>query len=403
MTDVTITLRSDGSSDPVELITGESHTLAVISPVTMVRFFGPMFAAEKCFVRQSALRGIRDLRKIYVRSIGGEVLVIGHSDAPGGAAGDMSLSLGRARSLAAFLTEDVDAWMDFFGDDPPAGKTWGIEEIVLMLRMLPREDAPYFTNTVGAADAIAAFEADHGMQETGEASESVLRAIIEAYMHLDGTPLPPETKVIAHGCGEAFPLGGDPARDRRIEVILFHRQIDPEPAGEMSTDEYEEWLEAITEEHQLGVDEDRQEYLELRLHDESRKPMARTRYRVIIGKERPIVGTSGHDGRVFIALPAFCPEFITVQWGEHDVLEYAYDLEVIPECSSGDGMQQDAARLHNLGYAPLVDLEAAVRQFQIDYGVDHDPILGLVAGELPPATRALLTEIWEERELDASK
>jgi hypothetical protein len=120
-----------------------------------------MFASEKCFVLPTALRGVRDLRRIYAESIGGEVLVVGHTDATGSTDYNESLSLGRARSLAAFLTDDVDGWLTFFGEHPPAGVRWGKEEIVHMLGVLPQRGDPYFHPANGASDAIEAFEVAH--------------------------------------------------------------------------------------------------------------------------------------------------------------------------------------------------------------------------------------------------
>lgn len=401
MTDVNVKLGPDGSSRPITLETCTSHKLILSFSVTLIRFFGPMFASERCFVLPTALRGIRDLRRIYAESIGGEVLVVGHTDATGDTEYNNALSAGRARSLASFLTDDVDGWLAFFGEQPPAGRSWGTEEIVQMLGVLPPGADPYFHTGVGAADAIEAFEVAHGMDPSSTVTDAFLRALITDYMGLDGTSLPPETKVVPRGCGKAFPLGQTRADDRRTEVFFFHGRIRPEPSGETSTAEYAEWLAAVTDERRLGIDNDAQEYLELRLHDEHRKPMSRAPFRVFIDKGAPVTGISGHDGLVFVKLPDFCPEFVTVQWGQHPVFDYAYELEIVPECSPGESTEQDVARLHNLGYAPFVDLEAAVRQFQIDYGVDDDPILGLEDGRLPPNTRARLDEIWDERELDA--
>jgi hypothetical protein len=271
-----------------------------------------------------------------------------------------------------------------------------------MLSTLPADGDPYFVPYTGVADAIRAFEADHGMEPSGKVSDDMLRALIQDYMAHDGTTLPPDTEVVFHGCGESFSLDGDPDLDRRTEVFIFHRTIKPKPASETSATEYAQWRDAVTEAHHLGVDTDSHEYLELRLHDEDRHPMARVPFRITVGDQPPITGRSGHDGLVFVKLPEFCPEFIRVEWGEHPVFDYAHDQDIIPECSPGESLQQDTARLHNLGYAPFVDLEAAVRQFQVDYGVDHEPIAGLVDGALPPDTRARLDEIWAERQIDAS-
>ena len=271
-----------------------------------------------------------------------------------------------------------------------------------MLGVLPEGGEPYFSAERGSSDAIRRFQEAMGMDPNGHADEDVLREVVSQYLALDGTSLPPETTVVAHGCGEAHPLGGPTDEDRRVDIFIFHPTIDPAPASEVSADEYPQWVEAATAFHEIGVDHDASDHLELRLHDADSDPMPQAPFRVRIGKEPPITGISDDDGFVFLKMPPQCPESIHVEWGDHPHFDYEYSLDVFPACSPADPTSRAITRLNNLGYAPLVDLEAAVRQFQADYRVDHEPIQGLVDGALPPATQARIDEIWD-RQTNASR
>ncbi len=400
-TKIVVQRDSSGAIAPLTLRTGVAHLVEIPSGVTRVHFAGPAFAVDKCMLLPAATEGIRGLRTIFGESPGAQVLVIGHTDDSGSTDHNRTLSLARARSIAAFLTDDVDTWLEFFSNDPPGGDRWGMEEVIHMLSVLPVGEEPFFSEGQGSADAIRRFQEATGMDPNGHADDDVHRELVTRYMALDGTSLPADTTVVAHGCGESHPLGGPTAEDRRVEVLLFHPQIEPTPASETSTDEYPQWLEAVTQERDIEVGLDPAEHLELRLHDADRNPMPQTPFRVRVAGMDPVVGVSDDEGFVFIRLPPACPESILVEWGDDPILGLEYAVDVFPSCSPGDPLSRAIARLNNLGYSPLIDLEAAVRHFQLDYRVDDNPIQGLVDGGLPPQTQQKLDAIWDERRGDA--
>jgi hypothetical protein len=142
--------------------------------------------------------------------------------------------------------------------------------------------------------------------------------------------------------------------------------------------------------------------LRFRLFDGARKAMPNSTYQVNFGGGSAIEGTSDGEGRADVELPAFCPIKVTIRWGEHAFLNFAFTHDIFPDCSSGDQRQLLIARLTNLGYSAELDLDAAVRAFQFDYQVDAAPSpVGLLGEELPPASQAKLEAIYGEP-LDAA-
>jgi len=82
--------------------------------VTLVRLFGMLFPLNKAFLLPSAFEGIRLLKKIYVSMEGSKVLVVGHTDTTGLASRNRSLSLQRAEAVIQFMTDDAEAWLQYY-------------------------------------------------------------------------------------------------------------------------------------------------------------------------------------------------------------------------------------------------------------------------------------------------
>jgi hypothetical protein len=142
--------------------------------------------------------------------------------------------------------------------------------------------------------------------------------------------------------------------------------------------------------------------LRLRLFDDQRAPLADAPFRVTFGPDDVIEGTASGNAIAYAELPSFCPVKVTVEWGKHPVFEYAFSLDVYPECGTGDAVSNLVARLTNLGYPAESDLENAAKSFQLHYGVDADPEpAGLLLGLLPRASQTKLDEIFGTA-LDAS-
>jgi hypothetical protein len=118
----------------------------------------------------------------------------------------------------------------------------------------------------------------------------------------------------------------------------------------------------------------------------------------------PQVREADGDGFASFDMPPACPAFVLVEWTIESASEpYRFSKRVVPQCNEGTEDHQARSRLHNIGYEMDWPLEVAVSCFQADYRVDHLPQpLGLENGKLPPATAALLEDIYIARDCDAT-
>jgi hypothetical protein len=104
---------------------------------------------------------------------------------------------------------------------------------------------------------------------------------------------------------------------------------------------------------------------------------------------------SDAEGWIHVELPPACPETVVVRWGSAGE-GFSYERPIVVDCLAGNDQRNLRAMLHNIGYDRALDLEVAVKRFQGHYGVDsHPEPLGLVAGDVPPATRQRLVAIYE--------
>ena len=243
----------------VSLPTGQAHRITLVRSVERVRLVGMFFDLNKCFLLPSAMHGIRELKNQYDKHPDNNILVVGHTDTSGRDAYNLALSLERARAMAAYLTDDVAAWEVFFGTDQPQEKRWGHLEVQQMLTALPQGESPFLDTTPNGVDdvrshaAVKKFQQVHSLTDDGIAGPITRRALIAAYMGLDGTTLPPSATLTTHGCGENFPVDetGDDARsseNRRVEVFFFEGPIHPPPSGPTSgrgSTDYPRWLKQV--------------------------------------------------------------------------------------------------------------------------------------------------------------
>ena len=399
----------------IELVTGEEHVLVVVASTMRVRLVGMFFDLNKCFLLPSAMRGIRKIKTEYDVHPGCNLLVVGHTDTSGGASENLTLSLERADAVAAFLTDAVGAWESYFAASKPETKRWGTREVQRMLTVLPDGEVSYYQGEPNGVEdgkhsaAVRAFQGAQGLTVDGIAGPLTRRALIREYMALDGTTLPRGTTLTTHGCGENFPADdtGDGVRDpdnRRVEIFFFDGPIKPPPASKVSpagATDYPQWLAQVEETIDVSDHDDDGDSLMIRLHDENSTPMTDVQFCVAISGQPNITDTSA-DGFVTVAMPPVCPERITVSWGgPRGDGTYLFSRTLIPDCGAGNRSQQSRAKLSNLGYPSATDEEfaAAARAFQYDYQIRED---GLVQGDLPPASRAILDDIYDG-ELDATR
>lgn len=235
-------------------------TLVLWKPLTRVRLFGMHFDTSKCFLRETAMRGIRSVVDVYKAIPSGKLLIVGHTDTAGEKDYNIDLSVERAASVRAFLTDDVAAWEAWFDAGKPNEKRWGQKEVRYMIAALPCEQ------TVSGFQQWSNGARGTSLAVDGDAGPKTRKALIEAYMALDGTTLPDGIGVEIHGCGELFPLSdsGDAfgkdattaAEDRRVEIFCFDDEIHPPVPGEKATEgepEYAQWKTQVTDNIDLGA------------------------------------------------------------------------------------------------------------------------------------------------------
>lgn len=226
------------------------------------------FNTNKAFLLPTAVTGLIQLRQLYAKSSPSELLVVGHADTKGGARFNDALSLERARSVIAYLKDDVDAWLAFYDAGVDKKKRWGKAEDRMMLVALPD-----FATKRRGEDAVRWFQETRALTVDGKAGPKTRRQLITEYMALDGVSLKDagrDIEATPHGCGEHFPLDvtgasldeapqdakRDPG-DRRVELFFFDGEfgIVPSPPGENSragSPQYRKWRSSVSETHDLS-------------------------------------------------------------------------------------------------------------------------------------------------------
>jgi outer membrane protein OmpA-like peptidoglycan-associated protein len=245
----------------VQVRAGRLHTIVVQPRVSCARRLELLFDTNKSFLLPSALDHIRAIRKLYDKRPRAKVLIVGHTDTTGEPDVNDPLSLNRAKAVKAYLRDDLETWLDFYGDHMHAKARWGPHEDHLMLQAVLAESGEELTDT-----PVRHFQATRGLEPDNKLGPNTREAIIVEYMSLDGTTLPEGIDPIPHGCGENFPLdkeeGQDQktahAHDRRVELFFFDGDLGvlPPPQGDISgpdTPEYPSWRRRSSETHRLVV------------------------------------------------------------------------------------------------------------------------------------------------------
>src|SRR5262249_2288873 len=196
------------------------------------RLSGIHFETNKTFLLPSAMTGIRQLASIYKSFGTPSVLVTGHTDTVGDAEYNRGLSVERAESIAAFLVDDVDRWMQNYKPQKHSA-AWGVREDQLMLATLPQGGTPFYGGKIdgqagsGTQTAYKSFQSSKGLPQSGRGDDATRRALIADYMAIDGTSLPKGSPTpLTHGCGLthlAEPTGPNVDRDAhpRLQPFLF--------------------------------------------------------------------------------------------------------------------------------------------------------------------------------------
>ncbi|HEV8323606.1 MAG TPA: peptidoglycan-binding protein [Myxococcota bacterium] len=217
---------------------GRPAIVAMPGKSVRARLTGMLFDNDKTFLLPSAIPGMKGLKKIYDQYAMLRVLVSGHADQKGGADYNVALSGERAKSVAAYLKDEVDRWLFWYESSRPPNRRWGSREDQHMLAALGFYEGP--VNGVDdekSRAAVGKFQETRGLSADGKAGPITRRALVSGYMKQPDTSLPPGATVETHGCGEYHPeVPGGPdavdARNRRVEIFFFEGAVAPAPRAD---------------------------------------------------------------------------------------------------------------------------------------------------------------------------
>lgn len=284
---------------PLPLDADRRVTISVQPFVALGRMVGMFFDTDRDFPLPVAREAFVELRGLYDSYAPCDVLIAGHTDTSGQPDHNETLSLQRADAVRAFLTDDVDAWLEHYERNDRA---WESSEDTHMLSVL--DD---FDTRPSGQNAIRWFQETRGLTVDGDAGPQTRRQLITEYMARDGTTLPQGTTIVTHGFGEAFPLdaqgeqldadaldGQDDPIDRRVELFFFADSsgIRPAPGPEA----YAQWRRRARHTEQHTQDLERKiAFIVQRKGDQTPLPGARVKI-VVAGEER--FATADNSGLV---------------------------------------------------------------------------------------------------------
>lgn len=246
----------------VELANEQPRTICIRPYVERARLIGGFFERNKCFVLPTGVDAIRGIVKAHQERPYTKMLVVGHTDTTGNPSYNDVLSLERARSMAAYFEENVDAWYEWYGEGIQPEKRWGKAEDLEMIRALPDATQRNPTET-----AVRWYQRTRGLKVDGICGPKTRHSLIAEYIALNGTSLPTGTVLETHGCGENFPRQPDwassgPATDnRRVEIFFFDAVLGVQPKPPTSnsrkgSQHYPEWLSRAGEPIDFSADDD---------------------------------------------------------------------------------------------------------------------------------------------------
>lgn len=261
-----------------------------------------------------------------------------------------------------------------------------------MLSALPDGAPPYYAGPIhgqldaATQDAVRRFQADHGLTVDGAPGPQTRRALVTAYMSIDGTSLPAGTDVQRHGCGEHHhavptPDETDEQANRRVEVFFFEGPVAPPPQPRCPSPgcpEYPEWLRrtiltidftnpppTLANARWEDVDDD-ELLVRASLRDWQGRPCPRRPATVLVG-DRAFFGVADGDGVLAVPVPVGTTA-ARIRYQPGPVAQRV-ELPVVlalPGIDTDDGV---ALRLQNLGYPAARDLAYALRCFQLQFGL----------------------------------
>jgi hypothetical protein len=416
------------AGDPLPVPIDATRNVVELPPrVFRARLKGLLFDTMRTFLLPGALASIKRLKFYYEEHPGAEVLVVGHADRAGDAAYNVKLSRERAESIAAYLRDDVEVWLEWYHYvNTPVEITprrWDAREDKHMLsHLVDGSGQPFFSGPIDASatsayrDAIKRFKTARNAEGAGfkldsEVDDAFRRELIRVYMAEDDTTLPAGTVLLVHGCGESHAEPGFETKDgvandenRRVEVFLFEDRIDPLPQDACPPPkgcaEHAQWLGTTVHtidmrlempvvsaaRFELGGGEPAaSRKVAIRLLDARRQPCPKVEATLFAGENRRIA-RADDQGVVRAELPGD-PDAVVVRYvppGASSLVTCRVRLDLGPV--SDDAAAKD--RLRNLGYPVDEGERLAIQLFQHDQRLSE-------SGVLDAATRARLAELHD--------
>lgn len=122
----------------------KTHKLALkATPVPPTQFLqccavpGITFETDKSFVRPIVVGALQELDKIAKENPDAKIMIFGHTDKVGDDIYNKKLSERRAKSVYAFITDDVDTWEQLYNQE-----SWGVATIQAILLELGHDPGP---------------------------------------------------------------------------------------------------------------------------------------------------------------------------------------------------------------------------------------------------------------------
>ena len=380
----------------VEGKSAKSGILKVEGEVICVRLIGMHFDTNKNFLLPDAMKGIQKLVDIYKEHPDSEILVVGHTDRFGQPSQNDPISLERADAVAAFLTDDVDAWLGRYEMSvvKNENKLWGWVEDFHMLESLPD-----FSTKPKTQNTVRWFQETRELKVDGSAGPETRRQLITEYMAHDKTTLPAGIEMVTHGCGENFPLddageidtdapdGEHDEQDRRVEIFVFDPPgIKPKPPRKNSkkgSKEYPEWMERSKEKHDFRTG---LMVLRLRILDSRDEPRSSLDYVLEVDGQQ-IKDKTDSKGIIEKRIP-FNAKTATLKFDDESI-ELLVQNKLAP-IEKDLGVEQRLANLGFLHEKPSGEMNFSAQQALMEFQARHDLA---ITGEIDNETREILQHV----------
>jgi outer membrane protein OmpA-like peptidoglycan-associated protein len=206
------------------------------------------------------------------------------------------------------------------------------------------------------------------------------------------------------GFGEHFPieeLGVDEFRsqtNRRIEILFFDQGEEPDLLHAAEDPETSELYLPGNYEHTAlpPLTDATSHVFDFRVHDSSHAFLPGAQVTLtFLDTTTTLVANA--QGIATFTLPPVCPESVLLSWSDGT---NKFVKKIFVECVDGPIESLARARLENLGYPALSDINLACTRFQLDYDLLPAESVGK-NGRLPQQLLDELVKIWDKRACDA--